>query len=331
MHIAEIQAPQKIVYREAEMPQCADDEVVIEVQASGICGTDVHIFEGDYVGGYPIVPGHEFSGVIVETGSNVTRLAKNNRVAVEPNISCGNCDFCFENKQHMCRNWQAVGVLRQGGMAQYVAVPETAVFDIGDLDFEIAAFMEPLSCVLHGIKLAHIPMGSRVVVLGAGPIGMLILRVLRLQGVANIDVLERNEGRKNCAQAEGCRVFSDLEEVPEQYYDVVIDASGALALEERAPYLVRPTGTVLLFGVPPQNKKIEIEPFYFFKNEITLLASFTSLRNSLQALALLQSKSVRVDDIISHRLKLSELEKGITLMQERTDPSLMKVMVYPQK
>ncbi len=330
MHIACIHTKQDIRYEEAAIPVCAEDEVLIRVEASGICGTDVHIFDGDYMGSYPIIPGHEFSGVVVETGASVKRVKKNERVAVEPNLSCGNCEFCFSRKEHMCVNWQGVGVTRAGGMAQYVAVPEKAVFNTQSLDFEVAAFMEPLSCVLDGIELANIVLGSSVLVLGAGPIGMLLLRVLRTRGAANIEVVEMHEGRRTFAQREGYGVFADMAQVQKQAYDVVIDATGVLALQEATPYFVKPAGTVLLFGVPPQSGKISIEPFYFFKNEITLISSFTSLRNSLQALALLQSKALRVDDLISHRVSLAEFEKGVHLMKNKSDDALMKVMIYPQ-
>jgi len=147
--------------------------ITIRVSASGICGTDLHIFLGEYLGDYPIVPGHEFSGDVVAIGDKVDKFHIGDRVAIEPNISCGICDACLHNRQHFCENWQAIGVTMPGGMATHVIVPQQAVFTIGDLSFEESAFMEPLSCVIHGVGLIGSALGARILLVGAGPIGML--------------------------------------------------------------------------------------------------------------------------------------------------------------
>ena len=139
---------------------------MIQVMASGICGTDLHIYRGEYMGKYPVIPGHEFSGVVAARGSGVTRFKVGDRVAVEPNIACDNCLNCLNNRQNFCLNWQAIGVTLPGGMEEYVIVPERAAFDIGQLPFEIGAFMEPLSCVVHGIERAHIGMADQVGIFG---------------------------------------------------------------------------------------------------------------------------------------------------------------------
>ena len=161
-----------------EIPKPKMDEVLIEVHASGICGTDLHIYKGDYRGTYPIIPGHEFSGIIRSTGASVKSFKPGDRVTLEPNLSCGVCYECLNNRQHFCSNIESVGVTKPGGMAQYVTVPENAVFPIGGLSFEEAAFMEPLSCVLHGIERLNPNLADRVLLIGAGPIGLLILQCL---------------------------------------------------------------------------------------------------------------------------------------------------------
>jgi D-arabinitol dehydrogenase (NADP+) len=176
-------------------PDPAPDEVVVRVMASGICGTDVHIFRGEYLGGYPVIPGHEFAGVVEAVGSQVTRFQVGDRVAVEPNIACDNCEACLNNRQNFCQNWQAVGVTRLGGMAQCTTAPEKVVFPIGDLSFEAGAFVEPLSCVLHGLERLDPEMADKVVILGAGPIGMLLLQGVRLRGASQVTVVDKNEAR----------------------------------------------------------------------------------------------------------------------------------------
>lgn len=152
MKSAVILQPKRIETQEHPIPQPLPGELLVRVMASGICGTDVHIFQGEYLGSYPITPGHEFSGVVEQVGSAVTRFKIGDRVAVEPNLPCDNCVNCLNNRQNFCLNWQAIGVTRPGGMAEYVCVPEKAAFDIGDLPFEQGVFMEPLSCVLHGLE-----------------------------------------------------------------------------------------------------------------------------------------------------------------------------------
>jgi len=192
MKALRIERPNRATLVELPIPQPGENEVQIKVMASGVCGTDVHILRGEYLGDYPVIPGHEFSGVVERVGERVTRFQVGNRVAVEPNIACDNCYNCLHNRQNFCLNWQAIGVTRPGGMAQYVVAPEKSVFAIGDLPFEHGAFMEPLSCVLHGIERARIRLADRVAILGAGPIGILLLQATQLQGAVQVTVVEKN-------------------------------------------------------------------------------------------------------------------------------------------
>ena len=324
-----INQPKQLFVQEREIPQPGPDEVLIQVMASGICGTDVHIFHGEYLGSYPVIPGHEFSGVITAAGSQVKRLKIGDRVAVEPNIACDNCSQCLNNRQNFCLNWQAIGVTLPGGMEQYVIVPEKAVFRIGDLPFEQAAFMEPLSCVIHGIERAHIQLADHVAILGAGPIGNLMLQLARLQGAAHITQLESNPGRAELARQLGAdQVVSRMEDLQLNTYDVVIDATGVLPVMNRAIDFARNGGTVLLFGVPPAGKNLEFEAFKIFQKGLTLLSSYTSVRNSFQAIGLLQSGQVKVEPLISHRLPLKELGKAFEMI-ENHDPKVKKVIMLP--
>ena len=324
-----INKPKEIVVLEKDVPVPAAGEVLIQVMASGICGTDVHIYRGEYLGDYPVIPGHEFSGVVFSTGNQVTRFHAGDRVAVEPNIACDNCSHCLNNRQNFCLNWQAIGVTLPGGMEQYVTAPEKAVFGIGDLPFEQAAFMEPLSCVVHGIEGANIKLADKVAILGAGPIGDLILQVARLQGAEHITMLENNPGRAELAKQLGADQVVDLmENLKANTYDVVIDATGEIQVMNRAIDFARHGGTVLLFGVPPSGANIEIEGFKIFRKGITLLSSYTSVRNSFQAVSLLQSGQVQVKSLISHRLALKELPMALEMI-ERHDPAVKKVIILP--
>lgn len=310
-------------------PEPGPKDVLVRVAACGVCGTDLHIFRGEYMGDYPITPGHEFSGEAIKVGDDVSRIGVGDRVAVEPNIACGNCYNCLNNRQNFCLNWQAIGVTRPGAMAEYVVAPEEVVFDIGALSYEEAAFVEPLSCVVHGIERAEISLGDRIAILGAGPIGLLLLQVALHRGSVDVTVLERQEARGELAEALGAgRWVRDLDAMSEGAYDVVIDATGALPVMAHTPALARKGGTVLLFGVPPRSAKLSLDAFAIFEKGLTLRSSFTSRRNSYQAIALLQSGDVQVADLVSHRLPLERFEEGVELIEQGRE-HVTKVLMVP--
>ena len=329
MKTAVILQPKELRIQELPLLQPAAGEILVRVMASGICGTDVHIFQGEYLGSYPIIPGHEFAGVVEQVGSEVTRFKPGDRVAVEPNLPCDNCVNCLNNRQNFCLNWQAVGVTRPGGMAQYVCVPEKAIFDIGSLPFEQGAFMEPLSCVLHGLERLDLEMAARVAILGAGPIGLLLMQGLRLNGAAELVVVDKNPQRAALAQTLGAdRSLTDLDKLERDAYDAVVDATGSVAAMSRTLDFVRPGGKILLFGVPPAGAKMTVEAFPIFRKGLTILSSFTSLHNSYQALGLIKSRQVSVEKLISHRLPLEQLQRGIELIEKGNEP-VYKVIMLP--
>jgi 2-desacetyl-2-hydroxyethyl bacteriochlorophyllide A dehydrogenase len=329
MQAAQISSPDHLSIIDAPDPQPGPGEVLIRVMASGICGTDIHIYRGEYLGDYPVIPGHEFAGTVEATGAGVTRFRTGDRVAVEPNIACDNCPNCLNNRQNFCLNWQAVGVTRPGGMAQRVTAPEKAVFDLGGLPFEAGAFMEPLSCVLHGLERLGAELACNAAIVGAGPIGILLLQGLRQQGAAQVTVVDKNASRADFAAQRGAdRTFTSLDDLPRDAFDAVIDATGALPVMRRTLELVRPGGKVLWFGVPPSGELMEIEPFVIFRKGLTVLSSFTSVRNSYQALDLLKSGRIRLEGLVSHRLPLTELERGIHLLEGGLE-GVRKVQVLP--
>ena len=331
MKSIQIESPHHLSVIETPVPEPGVNEILIRVMASGICGTDIHIFRGEFIGTYPVIPGHEFSGVVERTGSAVTRFKPGDRVAVEPNIACDNCANCLNNRQNFCLNWQAVGVTRPGGMAEYVTAPEKAVFSIGDLPFEQAAFMEPLSCVIHGTERARIHLADRVAILGAGPIGLLFVQLAHHQGAAQVVVAEKNTARAESAASLGADVvLNSIDLLENDSFDVVIDASGAIPLMQRTIDFARYGGTVLLFGVPPAGRSMTFDAFTVYRKGLTILSSFTSVRNSYQAIALLQSGQIDVSSLISHRLPLAEFSRGIELIEQGAG-GVKKVLIMPQQ
>lgn len=324
-----IREPRRLEIADVEAGEIGENDVRVEVRVSGICGTDVHIYGGDYLGSYPIIPGHEFAGVVTEVGAGVSRFRPGDRVAIEPNVACDNCEACLNNRQNFCEKWNGIGVTLSGGMAQYAVVPEKAVFDIGSMPFGVAAFVEPLACVLHGVERAGPRLGDRVLVIGAGPIGVLLTKTITIRGASNITQVDKNRDRLEIAAANGAsQTMESLDALPPDAFDLVIDATGVPAVMERMPAYARPGGAVLLFGVPPQEGKVTFDAFPIFRKGLTILSTFTSVRNSIQAVRLLASGSIDVAPLISHRLELEEFEKGLELMESGAD-SVMKVHVLP--
>ncbi len=329
MEALRISTPNLLELIEIPIPEPQQNEVLIRVMASGICGTDIHIFRGDYLGDYPVIPGHEFSGTVEKIGKGVTRFEPGDRVAVEPNIACDNCYNCLKKRHNFCLNWSAIGVTRPGGMEQYVTAPENAVFDIGDIPFEYGAFMEPLSCVIHGVERLAPELASSILIIGAGPIGILLLQVLTHNGAAEITVVDKNPTRVSFSSDMGAdAVATGLDALKRDYYDAVVDATGVIPVMSRSIDYVRHGGKVLYFGVPPIGELMTIEAFPIFRKGLTLLSSFTSVRNSYQALDLIKSGHISLEGMISHRMEMCDFQNGIEML-ERGDDNVKKVMIMP--
>jgi 2-desacetyl-2-hydroxyethyl bacteriochlorophyllide A dehydrogenase len=334
MRAVVVASPGKVQVAEMPRPEPVEGQILIQAAACGVCGTDVHILKGEYLGDYPVIPGHEFAGEVVEVGPGVTAFKRHDRVAVEPNLSCGRCRFCRLNEQNFCESWRAIGVTLPGAMAEYVAVPASAAFDIGDLSYEAAAFMEPLSCVLHGMHKLDVRYGESVLVIGAGPIGMLLMQVALDCGAAQVVVADRIASRLDLAKELGASHavntgdgFGPVEDYASGGYDAVIDATGAPAVIEQTIDLARHGGRILLFGVAPNDAEMRIKPFDVFRKGLQIVSSYTSLRNSQQALDLLDGGRIDVSRLVSHRLPLDGFADAVGLLAE--PEGAMKIQINP--
>jgi threonine dehydrogenase-like Zn-dependent dehydrogenase len=266
-----------------------------------------------------------------KAGKNIRTIKVGDRVALEPNLSCGVCYNCLNNRQHFCENIEAIGVTLPGGMAQFVCAPEQAVFPIADLSFEEAAFMEPLSCVLHGVEQVNPHLADTVLLIGAGPIGLLLLQSFLVKGCSSIHIVDRDEERLKIAKEMGASYVSqDLSSLEKESYHIVCDATGVTSLMEATLNYVRPSGRILWFAVPHVDAKVFISPFEMFAKEISIFSTYTSCRNSWQALSLLQSGRIRVKELISHRLPLEDFERGLKILETHSEPA-MKIMIFPKK
>jgi threonine dehydrogenase-like Zn-dependent dehydrogenase len=190
MKAAQITHPGEATVITTDVPSVGADDVLIQVRAAGICGTDLHIFKGEYEAEYPLIPGHEFSGEVVAVGENVRNFKVGDRVTADPNIPCNRCIHCQRNEPNQCRNLRAIGVTRSGAFAEYVVAPEGNVFSIGNMSYSAAALIEPLACVVWGQKQIDVQPGDTALVFGAGPMGLLIAQSLKQAGATRVVVTD---------------------------------------------------------------------------------------------------------------------------------------------
>ena len=216
-------------------------------------------------------------------------------------------------------------------MAEYVRVPEKGVFPIGGLDFRAGAFVEPLSCVLHGLERVGVEVADRVLILGAGPIGLLLMKVALIRGASSVTMVDRNTSRLENARIEGgptVAIAAGIDSLPADHFDLVVDATGVTALMGQTTRWARHGGRILLFGVPANGARLETDAFAIFRKGLSLISSYTSVRNSQEALRLLESGRVDVGRLVSHVLPLADFTKGVDML-ERNGQAVMKILLAP--
>lgn len=339
MRAAVFPGPQEWEIVEGTTPAPAAGEALVRVYACGVCGTDAHIYRGQFPARFPLVAGHEFSGVVESVGADVSFLRPGDRVAIDPNIECGFCRPCRRGLVHLCKNLGAIGVTQDGGFATHCLLPARQCHRVPDeMPFEVAAMAEPAACCVHGIDRAGIQSGDVVVLLGAGTIGLLLLQLARLQGGGTIVVSEPNAEKREMAKRLGATtavdpVSQDLVEVVNAASegdgaDVVIECVGGAATAEQAVSLAGGGGRVLLFGVAPEEAQITVSPYAIYRKEVSITGSFTNPFTHGRALSLLASGRLRVDGLVSHRLPLDEVRRGIELLESG---DAMKVVIQTQE
>lgn len=311
--------PEQLAIETVADPRCTPDEIIIKVAHSGICGTDIHIYRNEYLSDFPLIPGHEFSGTVVEVGKNVKNIKIGERVAADPNLYCGECDFCRNEQANHCANWQGIGITCSGGFAEYVNVPAKAAYKLPDsLSDSQAAFIEPLACVVWAFKRLRVNASDRVLLFGSGPMGLLLIQALRHGGASQITVVDKQVKRLELAKQFGAsqtiisspQQAEELKALAPHGYDLVIDATGIPAVIENAFKHLKVRGQFLQFGVTPMDAKIQVSPYDIFHKDWTIIGSFALCYTFLPAIAWLESKAIDVEPLVSHTLPLADFESG---------------------
>lgn len=330
----------KLEYQEINVGELEPEEVIIDVKVCGVCGTDLHIFHGDkgaFENSFPLVMGHEFSGVVSKIGPKVTTLKVGDRVSVDPNMYCGSCKNCLKGQVHYCQNMIGYGTTLYGAFAEQCRVNQKAAYKIPDnLSFEHAAMVEPVACCLHGIDRCNIHQGDTVAVIGAGSIGQIMLQLALGAGAARVVVIEPVEEKRMKAIEQGAFLVIDpfqedvqkvVEEAGINSIDVVIECVGRSDTMEMAVDIASNMATVMLFGLTPPETTIKLKPLeQIFKKEIVITGSFINPLVSQRVIDLLAAKRIDLDAIITDRIPLAESEK---IFSDRSYRSHGKILILP--
>ncbi|GAA4385043.1 zinc-dependent alcohol dehydrogenase [Tsukamurella soli] len=310
-------------------PSASAGELVIAPGAVGVCGTDLHLVVGDYPHGrFPVVPGHEFAGRIVEVGDGVTDFSVGQTVAVDPNVSCGECIDCTTGAPNLCDHIVPVGVESDGACAQFVSVPSTITYPVPEgMSDAAAALIEPLACVLHALDRSPSLTGKRIAVYGAGSIGLMTVIVAREQGAAEIHVVEPSPARRAAALDLGADSAVDpATGVDARSVDIAIEASGHPSAVSAAIDALDKRGTLLQMGVVSSEQTIPLRPYDLFDRELTFVGS-QSLANSFPAAVEMMPRIAdTAERLVTHTFSLAEFGEAIAAAHS---DSALKVHLLP--
>jgi len=327
----QIERPGVVRVVEVPDPVPAAGEVLVSVGACGICGTDLHILDGEFPPApYPIVPGHEAAGSVVALGENVEGISLGARVGIDPSLFCGACEFCRDGRGNLCAAWGAVGDTRDGALAELVCVPQQNLYPIpAEMDFQSAALIEPVSCAVHALDRLSLRVGDETLVCGAGTMGLIMASLLRKAGAARVALVDINEERLGKAAELGFTDSAPSIEALSAHrpgFDKVIDATGVPAVIQQGLETVRKGGTLLIFGVAPPGAQVWLEPFRIYNEEITVIGSMAVLDSYDRALQLVAGGVIDTRAIVTHTYVLDEFEDA---MEAARRGSGLKVQVLP--
>ncbi len=310
MRAVVVQKPGEITVTTVDDPKPDPRQVLIAVDACGICGTDIHLIDGElpYLP-YPIIPGHEFAGEVAAVGVDVTEFRPGDRVAVDPNLYCGECHYCAIGHGNLCERYQALGVTRDGACAEYVASPVGNCYRLPEgMPMEHAPLLEPLSCAVHGFDLLPGRVGEHYLIYGAGTMGLMMAQLAARAGAASVAVVDLNSDRLAVARQLGVdAAVTRAEELERpQGWEVVVDCTGAVPAIEDGLTRVRPGGTFQVFGVAAAHATATFSPFQVYKGEITIVGSMAVLHSFGRAVDLMARGAVDAETMISYTYPLDK-------------------------
>lgn len=329
--------PGSFEVRSGPVPRPGPGEVLLRVVVAGVCGTDLHLHAGEFGPTYPLTPGHEVVGEVVELGAGAD-LRVGQQVVFDNTASCGRCVECRRARPAFCTRLVAQGVNAPGGFAEHVLVAADRCWDVDDLDPEVAVFAEPTACVVHGLDVLELRPGADVLVFGAGPTGLLLTQLLRAGGAGRLTVaaptaakleLARTGGADHVVQVDrgdAAAARAQLSQLAPGGYDVVVDATGSVGVLEQTLPLTRTGGTVLVYGMAPETAVWPVSPYDVFRRELTVKGSFAQQFSFDRAVGALRSGRVKTEGMVTHRFGLDEYASALRAV---ADSACTKAVIIP--
>ncbi len=309
-------------WTQKELPPPQDDEVLVDVEVTGLCRTDLKIIRhGHRDLLLPRIPGEEVVGRIVSKGHAVNGFNEGDRVYVYPGIWCGKCPACLKGAQNLCREMRIMGFHRDGGFAGAVIAPAQSLIKVPDpLLPDTAVLAEPLSCCLNALELGRVQPGDDVGIWGAGPAGLLLARAAKAMGAAAVNI-EPDQRRRAFAQGVACCK-------KDQLFDVCVVAVGSVLAYREALAHLAPRGVLVVFsGLLPVDDCVDVKLNQLHYHEQSLVGAYgCAYRHGVQALDWLADGTIPVEDMISHRMPLASLEEALQLVENREST---KILLYP--
>jgi len=332
-------AAKKFEIRDVPIPQVGKDDVLLKVTYCGVCGTDAHIHDGEFISKFPLIPGHEAVGTVVEMGENVKGFEKGDRCVADVGITCDNCFFCRRGQPLLCENFNARGVTQDGGFAEYIVYEQHKLYKIKNLTDEEATLLEPAACALHGLDKLSPPVGIEVLILGAGPTGLILAQLLKLNGAFRV-VIAANKGIKmDLAKDLDCgdeyieldrqnptAQWAKLKEDNPYGFDVVVEATGVEKLANESINYVRRGGTLMIYGVYENKALVHWPPSKIFGDEIKIIGSFSQAYCFPRAVAYLDSGKIRLKGMVTDVFSLSDYQLALDKMSSR---GALKIAIKP--
>ena len=307
-------------------PTPGPKDLIIEVSAVGICGTDVHLIDGEFEGAtFPIIPGHEVSGIVVDLGKEVKGFAKGDKVTVNNTLTCMECEYCLNGRSNLCRKWEGMGVVgNDGGSAEFMKAPAANCYKLAEsVDLNHAALIEPLACAVRGYDQIPRDLGKHFLVYGAGTMGLMMAQLAPRAGAVSVTIVDTNASRLEAAREVGIETrLGSANDASREQWDVVIDCTGVIPAIEDGLTRVKPGGTFLHFGVAAADKKASYSPFRVYRDEINITGTMASLSSFDRAVALFEAGALKPTPMISHYYSLDDYAGAMDMFRKGTGRKL---------
>ncbi|KAH9477816.1 N-terminal acetyltransferase A complex catalytic subunit ard1 [Psilocybe cubensis] len=345
-------APKDFVIKQVPIPQINDDEVLLKGEHLycnlapfklklffRVCGTDGHIDEGEFISQFPLIPGHEAIGTIVEMGKNVKGFSIGDRCVADVGITCENCFYCRRGQSLLCEDFHACGVTQDGGFAEYIKYQQKKLYKIHNLTDEESTLLEPAACAIHGLDKLNPGVGIEVLLMGAGPTGLILAQLLKQNGASRV-VIAANKGIKMdiAKKLNAADEYIELDrQAPEAQwqklkadnpygFDVVVEATGVEKLANESINYVRRGGTLMIYGVYEDKALVHWPPAKIFGDEIRIIGSFSQTFCFPRAVAYLDGGKINLKGMVTDVFKLDDYQAALDKMNSR---GALKIAIKP--